>query len=558
MKFVHIVVLLNALFTFFATAQAEICAEVHCEKAKKKLKTPKKPKTPKKSKGNKGTLKKEKGRKSDMGGKVAVIGGGPAGLLSARELKKLGYEVTIYEAKDRIGGLSTTIISEGIHYDISTVFISSGDFETDGITRELSILLDEVGLLSSVGLFPGSSYTLADDSSIRPNLPLSIALALSKGKGQDVLDELFRGLTTFEHLVKSDKQGVAAAEAFAGILNGETLNTWANRTSTSYLRDIIEPTTDAFMGGPSGNASAAYILNQRARLGPSLIANVVLFIVGAMSSISQTPNLAEAPIGILPLLDRGPHPSWFSFDEKHGFQGFWQDLANAHDMHVLIKSPVTRLVIHERGIDIESSNIRKNLTYEYVVLAAPPYATSSILSKSIGISPTTKDLIDDFATVPRDHSVVIVPYKANFSRLVPENVGGITVEATPKLDVPIAIAKQYATGDVQITGLYASVQCSNIDLSEYGSLAVVQLEDKLKAFNYIVEEILDISCFDAWPYRPSNDQVNKGFLDRIELSQGNDGLIFTGEIFTGAGIPSIAQYTSELIPKYFPSLKMAV
>jgi len=551
MKFAHIVVFLNASFTFFATAQEEICTEVNCKKAKKKSETPKKPK------GNKGTLKKKKGRKNDTSGKVAVIGGGPAGLLSARELKKLGYEVTIYEAKDRIGGLSTTLISEGTHYDISTVFISSGGFETDGITRELSILLDEVGLLSSVGLFSGSFYELADDSSIRPYLPSSIAFALSKGKGQDVLDELFKGLTTFEHLVMSDKQGVAAAEASAGIHNGETLNTWADRTGTGYLRDIIEPITDAFMGGPSGNASAAYILNQRARLGPSLIANIVLFILGAMSLTSQTPNLTEAPIGILPLLDRGPHPSWVSFDEKHGFQGFWQDLANAHDMHVLIKSPVTRLVIHEKGIDVESSNISKNLTYEYVVLAAPPYATSSILSKSIGLSPTTKDLIDDFATVPRDHSVVVIPYKANFSKLVPENVGGIIFAATPKLDVPLSIAKQYATGDVQITGLYASVQCSNIDLSEYGTLAVVQLEDKLKAFNYTVEEILDISCFDAWPYRPSNDQINKGFLDRIELSQGQGGLIFTGEVFTGGGVPSIAQYTSELIPKYFPFLKIA-
>jgi dihydropyrimidine dehydrogenase (NAD+) subunit PreT len=41
------------------------------------------------------------------GKKVAIIGGGPAGLSAARELARLGYEVTIFEAADKAGGLNT-------------------------------------------------------------------------------------------------------------------------------------------------------------------------------------------------------------------------------------------------------------------------------------------------------------------------------------------------------------------------------------------------------------------------------------------------------------------
>jgi glutamate synthase (NADPH/NADH) small chain len=41
------------------------------------------------------------------GRKVAVIGGGPAGLSAARELARLGYEVTIFEAAEKCGGLNT-------------------------------------------------------------------------------------------------------------------------------------------------------------------------------------------------------------------------------------------------------------------------------------------------------------------------------------------------------------------------------------------------------------------------------------------------------------------
>nr|WP_245807787.1 NAD(P)-dependent oxidoreductase [Halobacillus massiliensis] len=41
------------------------------------------------------------------GKKVAIIGSGPAGLASARELARLGYQVTIFEAQKEAGGLDT-------------------------------------------------------------------------------------------------------------------------------------------------------------------------------------------------------------------------------------------------------------------------------------------------------------------------------------------------------------------------------------------------------------------------------------------------------------------
>ncbi|WP_240376875.1 NAD(P)-dependent oxidoreductase [Bacillus piscicola] len=43
----------------------------------------------------------------DNGKSVAIVGGGPAGLASARELARLGFKVTIFEAKEKAGGLDT-------------------------------------------------------------------------------------------------------------------------------------------------------------------------------------------------------------------------------------------------------------------------------------------------------------------------------------------------------------------------------------------------------------------------------------------------------------------
>ncbi|CDQ20970.1 glutamate synthase (NADPH/NADH) small chain [Halobacillus karajensis] len=54
------------------------------------------------------------------GKKVAVVGGGPAGLSAARELARFGYEVTIFEAEEEAGGLDTYgIVSFRLPQDIS-------------------------------------------------------------------------------------------------------------------------------------------------------------------------------------------------------------------------------------------------------------------------------------------------------------------------------------------------------------------------------------------------------------------------------------------------------
>ncbi|MFT8321758.1 MAG: NAD(P)-dependent oxidoreductase [Bacillus sp. (in: firmicutes)] len=51
---------------------------------------------------------------------VAIIGGGPAGLSAARELARLGYKVTIFEAKEKAGGLDTYgIVSFRLPQEIS-------------------------------------------------------------------------------------------------------------------------------------------------------------------------------------------------------------------------------------------------------------------------------------------------------------------------------------------------------------------------------------------------------------------------------------------------------
>nr|WP_310195963.1 NAD(P)-dependent oxidoreductase [Neobacillus niacini] len=54
------------------------------------------------------------------GKSVAIVGGGPAGLSAARELARFGYDVTIFEAAEKAGGLNTYgIVSFRLPHSIS-------------------------------------------------------------------------------------------------------------------------------------------------------------------------------------------------------------------------------------------------------------------------------------------------------------------------------------------------------------------------------------------------------------------------------------------------------
>ena len=48
----------------------------------------------------------------ELAAKVAVIGGGPAGMMAAYTLRKKGYQVTIYEAGNKLGGMLVSCIPE--------------------------------------------------------------------------------------------------------------------------------------------------------------------------------------------------------------------------------------------------------------------------------------------------------------------------------------------------------------------------------------------------------------------------------------------------------------
>ncbi|MEF8983530.1 MAG: FAD-dependent oxidoreductase, partial [Bacteroidales bacterium] len=81
-------------------------------------------------------------------GKVAVIGGGPAGLTCAHDLVKKGYQVTVYEAGEKPGGMMRTGIPD---YRLPE----------DYLDYEINLLIND-GIEIKTGQAYGRDFTLDD------------------------------------------------------------------------------------------------------------------------------------------------------------------------------------------------------------------------------------------------------------------------------------------------------------------------------------------------------------------------------------------------------------
>lgn len=79
------------------------------------------------------------------GKKIAVIGSGPAGLAAAHQLNKAGYQVTVYERNDRVGGL--------LQYGIPTMKLNKKVIE-----RRINLMAEE-GITFNCGINVGVDVT---------------------------------------------------------------------------------------------------------------------------------------------------------------------------------------------------------------------------------------------------------------------------------------------------------------------------------------------------------------------------------------------------------------
>jgi len=180
--------------------------------------------------------------------RIAIIGGGIAGLNAAYQLKKLGLMATVYEAKPDVGGRiqsRTSLVTDGLTNDLGGSFINS-DHE------DMLALVDEFGLelfsrfeQTDLSLFPETAYYFGDrripEAEVAENLRL---LAAQIGDDAALLDEDF---DTY-------------AEVFDMLSVADYLNMHQDKIPVPYVRTLVETGIRSEYGVEPEESSALQLL----------------------------------------------------------------------------------------------------------------------------------------------------------------------------------------------------------------------------------------------------------------------------------------------------------
>lgn len=184
--------------------------------------------------------------------RIAVIGGGLAGLAAAYALQRRGAAVTLYESEDRVGGRAITDEVDGVSVDAGAQLFAAGYERFLGLARE-------VGLGSRLARVPGRD-ALWRDGRAHDVVYGSVTSMVASG-GLPFRTKMRLGATYVPFLTRHARAlDLHAPERAAPAgLDGETIEAWGVRElDDAFVRALVYPQLGAYYGSLPDETSAGF------------------------------------------------------------------------------------------------------------------------------------------------------------------------------------------------------------------------------------------------------------------------------------------------------------
>ncbi len=322
--------------------------------------------------------------------KIGIVGAGWAGLSAAVRLRKSGHSVTVFEASDTPGGRARRVIDPKLGKIDNGQHLMLGAYtETLALIETLNPNVPSDRLLRRSALrlesLDGQFLMRAGN---RPSA-LSLLMAMFFAKGLGLKDKWH----AISMLVKLKR----AAWTCPHDWSVDRLLTW-HRQTPATCRWLWHPLCLAAMNTPIGEASAQVFLN-------------VL-----KDSFDAEPAHADL---IVPRVD---------------LSALWPDAATA-GLDMRWRHGVRRVHIRENGVEVDGE------PFDYVVIAAPPYAASRMLvaadrPDSINTSAAKIGLKPGSAPEPSSpHSDALMALRDTLNRFTYVPITNITLALTHAGDI---------------------------------------------------------------------------------------------------------------------------
>ncbi|NND66473.1 MAG: NAD(P)/FAD-dependent oxidoreductase [Halioglobus sp.] len=181
--------------------------------------------------------------------KIAVIGGGPMGLAAAYELLQHGHSVTLYEADDRLGGMSASFVFNGIKIERYYHFICKAD-------QPMFDMLEELGIADTLRW----RVTRMGYYYLNKIRDWGEPIALLRFPGLDIVSKIRYGLLAFTSTKRKDWTKLDSIDAV----------TWLKKWVGDRAYEVLwHPLFDLKFYHYTPNLSAAWIWSRLRRVGTS-------------------------------------------------------------------------------------------------------------------------------------------------------------------------------------------------------------------------------------------------------------------------------------------------
>lgn len=471
--------------------------------------------------------------------RIAIIGAGASGLTAAYIAQKMGYQnVVVFEREPEVGGIAKTLRVNGKVYDMSTMFVPGGSIEGDGIQP----LLKEMIHVSREELVPAVGFdALGSDGRLSP-----LSEELKKYSQEELKRQLLEGLVLMSKYASCLAQNVDGVSC--GIISEENpkegIHEWGLRNEMPAFSHMIVYTSDALGAGPGSYLSAAQALAGGFRWTPVEAVRVLKFLDpdGALPE-----GLPENIVSLMTANHGKGAQRWWFF--KNGYQNFWKNLAYYGGIQVQTANSVLSMVRKEtgRGKVWWLNTRRGRRIFDKVIVATTPKTAMKFLPEG----PSKELLKTAIARVPPND--VFLAMVSDFSGTgFPERSAwwsdGFGLGSLELVDPlkggpvkPVFWQKRHGSNNVVLIGTYTLSPEITPDQAFDAVNDYAQRE-----LGFTLTERLAHERF----FFPASPSDREAWTQGWERLQGEDGLYFIGEAFTGSGIPAIASGLQKMIPQF--------
>jgi len=278
-------------------------------------------------------------------------------------LQKKGYEVTVLERDDSVGGIAKTYEINGKSYDMSTMFVPGGSLACDDTSNDdekcIQGTLKEMIDVSKEEIVPAVDfYSLNSDTLVYDLIPE----LLQKYTPSVIVQQLLTGLGLTLKILQCTATGdftlhLECADATM------PLPEWGDKYGVPAYAESCTFTFDGLGAGPS-----PFLSTYRSTV--SSFASVD--IAEILRNLGVNPATLEAdgtvvPDNIKSLLTK---PRWFSF--KNGYETFWNSLVTEADIDVRLSHEVLSL---EQNPVNGAWKVKTNGTtfeFDHIIVTTPP------------------------------------------------------------------------------------------------------------------------------------------------------------------------------------------